>query len=311
MRRILALATAIFIIAVALGCSHSRSDGEIATDVQNKINSDPALQGKTVTAASNNGVVTLLGSADSDFERMAAGNDAAAIDGVKTVVNDIEVKPATPTAINQPPTSVRQGSKSSSRHPRFVSPASSSGRTVTIPQGTTLAVRLIDELDSDRNKEGDTFRATLDSAILLAGQVVIPRDADVEGTVISAKGGAHFAGQSALTVALTRLTAGTRTYELETDEYSRQGAARGKRTAEMIGGGAGVGALIGGLTGGGKGALIGAAAGAGAGTGVQALTHGQQVRMPSETVLQFRLKAPLTVEPSSADRNASRARVGF
>jgi hypothetical protein len=92
-----------------------------------------------------------------------AGNDAAQINGVKTVVNDIELQSATPVAINPQPATVRRSSRSRSRHPRSASPAFLSGRTVTIPEGTTLAVRLIDALDSDRNKDGDNFRATLDS----------------------------------------------------------------------------------------------------------------------------------------------------
>ena len=67
----------------------------------------------------------------------------------------------------------------------------------------------------------------------------------------------------------------------------------------IIGGGAAAGAVIGAIAGGGKGAAIGAAAGAGAGTGVQALTKGEQIKLPSETLLEFQLKAPLTVTPVS------------
>ena len=115
--------------------------------------------------------------------------------------------------------------------------------------------------------------------------------------------------QSELALALTTLSFNGKTYEIETDQYKKEGASRGKRTAETVGGGAAVGALIGGLTGGGKGAAIGAGIGAGAGTGVQAVTKGQQIRLPSETVLEFRLNTPVTVEPSSSSRNAGRARV--
>ena len=74
-----------------------------------------------------------------------------------------------------------------------------------------------------------------------------------------------------------------------------KGASRGKRSAEVIGGGAALGALIGAIAGGGKGAAIGAAAGAGGGTAVQAMTHGQQVKIPSETRLDFTLHAPVAV----------------
>lgn len=309
----LMVVAALLLLAACAGCSRSRTDAQIAGDVQNKINADPAMQGKTISASSNNGVVTLTGSVDNDFERTAAGNDAAQVDGVKTVLNNVEVQ----SAAQAPPAAPEPERKASGRRPAsrpHHSGVSSSVEppvaTVTIPEGTTLSIRLIDGLDSDHNQAGDTFRATLDAPIMQGDRVVVPRDADVEGQVVSAKGGAHFAGRSNLSLALTRLVIGAKAYNVDTDEYSREGAARGKRTAEMIGGGAGLGALVGGLTNGGKGALIGAAAGAGAGTGVQALTHGEQVKLPSETVLQFRLKSPVTIQPTAAGRNASRQRIG-
>ncbi len=88
-----------------------------------------------------------------------------------------------------------------------------------------------------------------------------------------------------------------RSYELQTDEVVREGSSRGKRTGETVGGGAGVGALIGAIAGGGKGAAIGAGAGAATGTAVQAVTKAEQVVIPSETVLDFQLKAPLVMRP--------------
>jgi BON domain len=307
--RYAALIAFLLALGALAGCSQKRDDGQIASDVQNKINADPAIQQKTISASSSNGVVTLAGSVNSDVERTAAGNDAAQVEGVKTVLNNVEVQTA---AVPAPEPSPNAGTRSAQSRPRRAAGRSSHSGPVaamTIPEGTALSVRLIDALDSDHNKAGDSFRATLESPVTVAGRVVIPRDADVEGEVVAAQGGAHFAGRSNLSLTLTRLVIGAKAYEVETDEFTREGAARGKRTAEMIGGGAGLGALVGGLTNGGKGALIGAAAGAGAGTGVQALTHGEQVKLPSESVLQFRLKSPITVEPSAAGRNTSRPRI--
>ena len=303
------------LLSLSVGCSH-RTDGEIASDVQNKINSDPAVPTKDVSVGVNNGVATLSGNVGNEAERTAAANDAAATEGVKTVINNLEVQQASEPASSQPmaarspaPSRARRSSRpSSSREPSYQ--AQPAVAMVTIPEGTTISVRLIDSLDSQHNKPGDSFRASLDAPIVVGGRVVVPRDADVDGEVVGAKGAGHFTGSSDLSVALTRLVVGSKSYALETDPYTQQGAGRGKRTAEVVGGGAGLGALIGGLTHGGKGAAIGAAIGAGAGTGVQAATHGQQVKLPSETVLQFRLKAPVTLEPVNADRNASRARVG-
>ena len=149
----------------------------------------------------------------------------------------------------------------------------------------------------------------MESPIVADGKVIVPKDADVDGQILELKSAGHFAGRSEITLALTGLSFNGKSYEIETDQYKKESASRGKRTAETVGGGAAIGALIGGLTGGGKGAAIGAGVGAGAGTGVQAVTKGQQIQLPSETVLGFQLNAPVTVEPSSTGRNAGRTRM--
>jgi len=254
-----------------------------------------------------NGVVTLSENVNSDLERIAAANDASQVEGVKTVVNNLQVAPAAAASAPAQPSPVSPSRpRTRPSRPEVVRTKTT---VVTIPEGTSLSVRLIDAIDSDRNKTGDKFRASLESTILAEGRVIVPKDADVDGEILALNSAGHFAGRSELALALTTLSFNGKTYEIETDQYKKEGASRGKRTAETVGGGAAVGALIGGLTGGGKGAAIGAGIGAGAGTGVQAVTKGQQIRLPSETVLEFRLNTPVTVEPSSSSRNAGRARV--
>jgi len=168
---------------------------------------------------------------------------------------------------------------------------------VTIPAGTTLAVRLIDAIDSEKNQPGETFRATLNSPLAVEGDVAIPSGYDVEGHIVDVKSAGKFAGQSLLVLQLDRISVGGKSYSIETDQYKRQGSSRGKNTAEKVGAGAAIGAIIGGIAGGGKGAGIGAAAGGGLGGGVQAATKGQQIKLASETVLNFTLQNPLTVIP--------------
>jgi hypothetical protein len=119
------------------------------------------------------------------------------------------------------------------------------------------------------------------------------------GRVVDVKDAGHFSGSSVLAVELVSVAMGGKTYELHTTEYRKQGAGRGKNTAAKVGGGAALGAIIGGLAGGGKGAAIGATVGAGAGGGVQAATKGQQIRLPSESVLNFQLLSPVTVLPGA------------
>ena len=166
---------------------------------------------------------------------------------------------------------------------------------VTIPSGTTLAVRLVDTIDSEKSQQGQTFHATLDSPLAVEGDVVLPNGSDVEGHLVTVQSAGKFAGQSLVVLQLDRISAGGKYYNVQTDQYKKQGSSRGKNTAEKVGAGAGIGAIIGALAGGGKGAAIGAAAGGGLGGGVQAATKGQQIKLASETVLNFTLQAPVTV----------------
>ena len=182
-------------------------------------------------------------------------------------------------------------------------------KKVTIPSGTTLAVRLVDTIDSETSQPGQTFHATLDSPLAVEGDVAIPAGYDVEGHVVDVKSAGKFAGQSMLALQLDRISAGGKYYNLQTDQYRRQGTSRGKNTAEKVGVGAGIGAIIGAIAGGGKGAAIGAAAGGGLGGGVQAATKSQQIRLPSETVLNFTLQGPLTVIATNRGPNSGRHRL--
>ena len=170
---------------------------------------------------------------------------------------------------------------------------------VTIPSGTTLAIRLVDPVDSETAQPGQTFHATLNSPLAVDGDVAIPAGYDVEGHVVDVKSAGKFAGQSALTLQLDRIAVGSKYYNVTTDQYHREGSSRGKNTAEKVGAGGVLGAIIGGIAGGGKGAAIGAAAGGGLGGGVQAATKAQQIKLPSEFVLNFTLQSSLTVTPTN------------
>jgi len=180
---------------------------------------------------------------------------------------------------------------------------------VTIPTGTTLAVRLVDPIDSETNQQGQTFRATLDSPLAVEGDVAIPAGYDVQGHIIELKSAGKFAGQSVVALQLDRISVNGKYYNIQTDQYRRQGSSRGKNAAAKVGTGAGIGAIIGAIAGGGKGAAIGAAAGGGLGGGVQAATKGQQIKLPSETVLNFTLQAPLTVVATAKTPDEGRPRL--
>jgi outer membrane biosynthesis protein TonB len=167
--------------------------------------------------------------------------------------------------------------------------------TATIPDGSILTVRTIDSIDSNTASTGQFFRASLDAPVVVDDQVILPKGLNVKLKLVQASSAGKFKGTSELTVSLDSVTYQGKTYTLSSTDVQETGGSRGKRSAAVIGGGAALGALIGGLAGGGKGAAIGAGVGAGGGTAVQAMTKGQQVKIPSETRLDFTLHAPVAI----------------
>jgi hypothetical protein len=170
---------------------------------------------------------------------------------------------------------------------------------VIVPYGTVLAVRLTESLSSDLNEKGDTFLASLASPILVGDRVVIPEGAGIKGRVAEVQSAGRFSGRPAMIIEVTRLAYNGNSYDLRSNQYSKEGPSRNVRSAATIGGSAGLGAILGGILGGGKGAAIGAMIGAGAGTGVQAAGRAAVVQLPAESTLSFRLQAALTVTPAS------------
>ena len=161
----------------------------------------------------------------------------------------------------------------------------------TVPSGTTLTVRISQELSSKASNVGDPFSGSLAQSIRVKGVTVIKAGAPVSGTVIAARKQGRFKGEGDLGIELTRVGS----YGVTTQEYEQTVKGKGKRSAGMVGGGAGGGALIGGLAGGGKGALIGGLVGAGAGTAGAVFTGNKGVTIPAESVVSFISSSPITV----------------
>ena len=201
-------------------------------------------------------------------------------------------------AVVVPGVSVRSDVPSSAALNASASPPSAP-ETIMVPYGTVLAVRLMESLSSDLNEKGDTFLASLASPILLGNKVVVPEGAGIKGRVVEVQSAGRLGGRPAMIIEVTRLAYNGKSYDLRSNQYSKEGPSRNVRSAATIGGGAGLGAILGGILGGGKGAAIGAMIGAGAGTGVRAASRGAMVRLPAESTLSFRLQADLTVTPAS------------
>ena len=169
------------------------------------------------------------------------------------------------------------------------------GGEVTIPAGQSMLIRMVDGVDSSKNHPGDIFHATLETDLTIGDTVVARKGTDVYGRLAESQKSGNFSGKSELQLELTRLVIDGKDYPVVSSDYTLQGKGQGSQTAKKVGVGAVAGTIIGAIAGGGKGAAIGAAAGGATGAGVQVLTKGAQVKVPSETVLEFRLQQPVTV----------------
>jgi hypothetical protein len=166
---------------------------------------------------------------------------------------------------------------------------------VEVPSGTSIVVRMIDSVDSQKDSIGQTYRASLDEDVVVGGSTVIPRGADVVMKLVDDKESGKLSGRTELTLDLLTVTVNGTPINIDTQTVTQSSSSRTGRTAKVVGGTAALGAIIGAIAGGGRGAAIGAASGAGAGGAVQVLTKGQTVRIPSETRLTFTLQQSLRI----------------
>jgi hypothetical protein len=203
--------------------------------------------------------------------------------------------PAAPAPAVPAPTPVAAAPAAPTPPPPTTKPVPKPQEHLTIPAGTVLTIRMIDNIDSSRNRSGEEFAATLDAPIVVGDHVVASRGGDARVRLVDAQTAGRISGQSSLQLELVAVTMNGVSYPTKSGYYEQHGGSRGTRSAETIGGGAVLGALIGGILGHGKGAAIGSVAGAGAGTAVQVSTKGQQVKVPAETKLDFTLRDPVAV----------------
>ena len=335
--------SAVLLLSLA-GCRTAPvvDDPTLTTQVQQRLASDTAISNEPIQTLAHTGIVTLTGSVSNAAARTLAANDAAAVAGVKQVINDITVNPATapvtalstkplppaePVQTSRPREIVRSTTSTRTTAPitrttapitrapsypsspaaTYVPPVLAAqpstppppvARVVTLPAGSTLPVRITQTLDSATSQPGDTFSGALATDVIADGMVLLPRGANVTGRVSEVHEAAHFKGAALLTVELTGATARGERVSLSTQPYSVEGKGRGKNTAVKTGVGAAAGAVLGGIFGGGKGAAIGAAAGGGTGAAINGVTRGEQVQIPSESVVRFVTTNALAVRTS-------------
>jgi hypothetical protein len=233
---------------------------------------------------------------DSRSVRVAVGDrvDTYRVEEISTIV----FGDPTPPAPIPPPAAVREERRDEARidarEARREERRDEQRAATELASGTAITVRMIDSVDSERDRMGQTFRASLDEPVVDAsGNTIIPRGADAMVKLVDDQQSGKLAGKTILTLNLQSVQVNGQTVEINTQNVTEQSGSRTARSAKVIGGTAIAGAIIGAIAGGGKGAAIGTAAGAGAGTVAEVATKGQRVRIPSETRLTFTLQQPV------------------
>jgi hypothetical protein len=167
---------------------------------------------------------------------------------------------------------------------------------VSVPEGTSLAIRINQHISVKHSRVGDTFTGEVVDPVEVNGRVVIPKGTPVGGRIDASHRRGHFKGSSVLELRLTSMQLNGNRYALDTHDNVRTKRGKGRRSAGFIGGMTGAGMLIGGIATGGVGLAIGGAAGAGAGTLLAGTTGNRDIEIPAETIVRFRLADALYVQ---------------
>jgi hypothetical protein len=191
-----------------------------------------------------------------------------------------QVAATAPDAVPEPPKKVEEP-------PKVVLPP------VVIASGTRVRVRTSSTISTKSSTDGERFTGSLAEPILVDGKIIVPKDAAVEGLVVTADDGGRVKGVASLSLRLTSIEIDGETVPVKTGVFVRNARTTKKKDALKVGIGAGIGAAIGAIAGGGKGAAIGAASGGGAGTGVVLATHGDPAVVAAESIITFRLTSDL------------------
>jgi hypothetical protein len=210
---------------------------------------------------------------------------------VKSIQYDDTATPSAPASA-APASSAKAQSDSVHEHHYHPTRAEIHTKSYELPIGTELSVRSEETIDSGTAAEGQTYAAEI------VDDVVIPHGSNAQIVIRSATKGGRFRGTSDLVLDLQSVSVDGQKYVISTTDLrqsGQKGFGANKRTAEYTGGGAALGAIIGAIAGHGKGAAIGAGAGAGGGALTQILTKGGSIRVPAETVLNFKLDKPVQI----------------
>jgi BON domain len=297
---ILALAFSSLGLTAAMA-QQTPTDAKVLHDVNAVLENEKAFRGLVIVPKVSHGMVTLTGTVSSEGDKVLAAMEVGQVNGVKTVLNDLEVR-STRTPQAQIPALANPNGAQTQRltnEARAQPSQEIAAKTITIPVHSSIQVRLWDSITTKTAKADDQFHGTLAAAVYADGAVAIPTGTPVLGRVVSAKPAGHFVSAAELSLELTTIRLPQpdgkgQDVGIVTEYLSSNGKGRGSNSAAKAGGGAAVGAIIGALAGGGTGAAIGAASGGGLGLGANAITSGGQIELKPEALLRFQTAAPFT-----------------
>jgi len=300
MRRLPIILSVMICIAMITSCRHKPDDVAISKDIQSKISADLSTQSSQVAVESKEGQVTLKGTVKNSGVRKEIVKMAKDEPGV-TAVDDQTTTEGSATASGATPGGRLAPTPAPAPAPP---PPPPPPPPVVVPVDTVITIRTNEPLSTKKLQVGAVFTGSVMTPVTLDGKLVIPKGSDVHGTVTEVKKAGKFKGGAQLVLSLNGITVHGHTYNIITEYYDQKSKGKGKRTAVMIGGGAGTGAAIGGIAGGGQGAAIGAVAGAAVGT-VGALTGNRDIELPAESALSFKLDQSLTLKPDETSPNVA------
>jgi hypothetical protein len=168
---------------------------------------------------------------------------------------------------------------------------------VQVPAGTVILVTMTDTLDTKSAYAGQRFTGTLAANLAAEGSLVARQGTVVYGEVVEASSAHRATGKSQLKIQLTQIVLGGNAIPIVTNVFDTEGKSSGRRTFRRLLGGAGLGAAFGAI---GGDAAMGAAIGAASGAVLSVIQKGDQVQIPSEAQVQFRLQQPVMLTALNA-----------
>lgn len=290
MRKLISVLCVAVFAAVMFGCHSKLDDKTIEKNIRTRLAADPSTSDSQFSVESHEGNVTIRGRAKTQAARYVAE---------KIVQQEPGVSGLDDQALAEGETASAQPHKMTSVTPvPSAAPAPAPPPSTVVPAGTILTVRVNQALSTKTLQQGATFSGSLTTPITVNAKTAIPGGADVSGVVTQVHKAGKFKGGAVLQLVLSSVTVGGHPYNITTEYFAQESKGKGKRTTRMVAGGTGAGAAIGALAGGGKGAAIGALVGVTAGT-IGSMTGNRDIELPAESVLTFKLGAPLTLAPQA------------